>query len=140
MATVDTQPRAGRQQPQPALRLAATSGADQPAHGFSLLTVIPLLRDEFPMPAEDRVGRDNRGQFAQSFSAEDLRFDRQDPPLIVGQKDPLLPQFLEQDLNLGVLKLDHLLLTFVDPAAQRDKQQLPRWEADIHKSPDGESG
>jgi hypothetical protein len=37
-------------------------GSPRSAHGFALLAVIPFLGHKLSVPAEDRVGRDDRGQ------------------------------------------------------------------------------
>ena len=70
------------------------------------------------VPAKDRVGCHDGCEFAKCFAAQGLPFDRQQQPLVIGQQDPFLPQFLEQSHNLIVLKLDHFLLPLVDPAGE----------------------
>lgn len=56
-----------------------------PTDRFPLLAVVPLLRHEFPMPAEERVGRDNSGQLHQRLSANGFRFHGQQASLVIGQ-------------------------------------------------------
>jgi len=58
--------------------------------GLPLAGVIPLLRNQFPMPAEDGVRCDNCGQFPQCLTPESLTFDGQSTALAVSQQDSLL--------------------------------------------------
>ena len=44
----------------------------------------PLARDELAMPAQDRIGRDNRRNLAQHTSAQTLPAPRETAPLFVG--------------------------------------------------------
>ncbi len=48
------------------------------------------------MPAEDRVWRHDGRELHQGFAAEYFSFDRQEPPLVIGQKDPFLAKLLEE--------------------------------------------
>ena len=85
------------------------------------------------MPAQDRIGSHDRGQFHQRFATECLPLNGQQPPLFIGQKDPLFTQLLEQRLNLGILKLNNLLLTLIHPRGESNKCQLPRLQNEIHE-------
>ena len=82
---------------------------------LSAIRVIPFLCDELSMPTENRIWCYDRGEIHQSFAAERLPLDGQKPPLVIRQKNPLFAKFLEQSLNLGILKLDDLLLTLIHP-------------------------
>src|SRR5437868_14117554 len=44
----------------------------------------PLARDELAVPAQDRIGRDNRRNLAQHTPAQTLPAPRQTAPLLVG--------------------------------------------------------
>src|SRR5262245_32360987 len=46
--------------------------------------VRPLARDELAMPAQDRIGRDNRRNLAQHTPAQMLPAPRETAPLVVG--------------------------------------------------------
>ena len=92
------------------------------------------------MSAEDRVWRHDGRELYQGFAAECLSFDRQEPPLAIGQKDSFLAKLLEKSLNLGVLKFDDLLLPLVDPGRQRDKHHLPGLQDEAHDLLAGEIG
>ncbi len=74
------------------------------------------------MPAEDRVGRHDRGQLHQSLAAQSLAFNGQNPQLVVCQQDAFLAQLFEQGLDLIVLELDDLLLPVVIPTGEDGEQ------------------
>ena len=73
------------------------------------------------MPTQNRIWRDDRGEFHQGFAADRFAFDGQQPPLVIGQKYALLAKFLEQRFNLGILKLDNLLLTLIHPRRNQNE-------------------
>jgi len=60
--------------------LADSWSANAPA-----LRAPPLLCDEFVVPAENRVGCHDRGQFPKGIAPERLAFDGQQSPLVVGE-------------------------------------------------------
>jgi hypothetical protein len=96
------------------------------------IAVIPFLGYELSMPAEDCVGSDDGRQFPQCFAAQGFAFNGQHTSLVVGQQDALLPQDLHEGNDLGVLKLDDLLLPVMNPAGQDGKQQLPGLQNVVH--------
>ena len=53
---------------------------------FSFLAGIAVLRDEFAVPAESCVWRENGRQFQQSLAANRVGFHREQPTLIVIQE------------------------------------------------------
>ncbi len=55
---------------------------------LAAMAAIPFLRDEHPVPAHDRVRRDDRPNLSKYLSSEDLPFDRQTSPLVVIESDP----------------------------------------------------
>jgi hypothetical protein len=59
------------------------------ATGLSLATGVELLRHEFPLPAEDRIWRDDSRQFLQSFAANGISLHRQSPTPIVVEQETL---------------------------------------------------
>lgn len=91
------------------------------------------------MPAENCIRRDNRRELTQCLAADRLAFDGQDATLIVGQQNSLLSKLLQQGLDLSVLELDDLGLSFVHPTTEHDKEEQPRAENEIHGIPDAES-
>ena len=75
---------------------------------LATLRIVPLPCSEPPVPAEKRVGRDDRCDLFQHFPAEHLGFDRQPAPLVVVQKNSVLAQFLLQHCILRPQILDGL--------------------------------
>jgi hypothetical protein len=71
--------------------------------------VVPLLGDQPPVPAQDRVGRDDRRQLHQRPAADRLALGCQDAPLVVGEEEPPPSQLVHEGSDLGVLELDDLL-------------------------------
>jgi hypothetical protein len=50
---------------------------------LSTLRVVPLLRHQLAVPAQDRVGGDDGGQFEQCFAADPFGFDRQASTIVL---------------------------------------------------------
>ena len=46
-----------------------------PAHGTTLVAVVPLLCHEFPMPAKNRVRREEAADLFQELTPQSLAFD-----------------------------------------------------------------
>ncbi len=65
------------------------------------------------MPAENRVGSDDRRQFHERLATEGFCFDGQNASLVVGEEDALAAHLVHEDPDLGVLELDDLLLLAV---------------------------
>ena len=63
-----------------------------PSDSLPFVAVVPLLRHELTMPAENRVGSHNRGQLQQSLAAKGMAFHSQYPTLIISQQHTLLPE------------------------------------------------
>ena len=106
-----------------------------PADRLAAFAVIPFLGHELSMPAQDRIGCDDGGQFHQGFSAQCLGFDGQESALIVGQQKPLLPLCFQQSFNLQLVELDDLLLLALDPADKDHDEELPGLKNEGHGSP-----
>src|ERR1019366_4277102 len=70
-----------------------------PAHRTTLVAMVPLLRHQLPMPAQNGVRREQRTDLVQELATQDLAFDGQAAPLIVVEQDPFL----------AVLLLEHLV-------------------------------
>ena len=111
--------------------LADTRSADR----LTLPAVVPFLCHKLAVPAKDRVGYHDRGQFLQCFATERHAFDCQNPPLLIGQQYSFLAVRIEQSHNLGILKLDDFLLSAVDHAGEDGQQQLPRLQNEAHGMP-----
>ena len=103
-----------------------------PANSLSFVAVVPLLRHELTMPAENRVGSHNGGQLQQCLPAEGMAFHCQNATLIIAQQQSLLPEFFQQRFDLVVLELDDLLLAFIGPANEGGKQNVVGLEHELH--------
>jgi len=99
------------------------------------LAVVPFLCDQFPTPAEDRVRREQTADLQQDFPTQDFAFHRQAASLVVVEKDPFLPQFLLEHIDLRPLEVDDLLLLLVHPPREDHQQKLPGVEEEGHGTP-----
>ena len=106
-------------------------GYRRPPDLLAAVAVVPLLRDEHPVPAHDGVRRDDRPNLSEYLSARDLAFDRQASPLVVIEPDPLPAMRFLQDLVLSAQVFDDLLLP-IDPSGQDEKEKLSGLQDDIH--------
>ena len=84
------------------------------------------------MPAEDGVGGDDGGDGFQGFAAQHFAFDGQAAPLVIGQEDAFLAEFLLEDFDLGAEELDGGLLLVIDPAGEEGDQELPGLQDEVH--------
>ena len=85
------------------------------------------------MPTQDRVWREQRAEFFESFVARDLALDGQSSSLIIVEQSPLVAKLLLEHLVLGSQILDHLLLLTIDPAGEDDEAELPRLKNEVHE-------
>ena len=58
----------------------------------SLFAAVVLLRDQTPVPRQQRLGRDDRAQLDQNLPSEPFRFGGQPATLAVGEAQSLLAQ------------------------------------------------
>ena len=65
------------------------------------LAVIPFLRDQQAVPAQNRVGGKERADLGQELVAKDFAFEGQAPPLVVGEEKAAIAQFLLENLAAG---------------------------------------
>ena len=94
----------------------------------------PLLRDELPVPSEQRIGRHQRLQFIKCPAPQHLGLHGQAYPLCVGEPKPLSFELLLEDTVLfDEIINDHLLLA-VKPAGQGDYQEM-KWLYDVAHCP-----
>ena len=61
-----------------------------------------------------------------------MAFHSQYATLIISQQQSLLAELFQQRLDLVVLELDDLLLTFIGPANEGGKQNVVRLEHELH--------
>ena len=85
------------------------------------LRVRPLPCDELPMPAENRVGRNDRRDLTEPTTAQPVSVPRQPPAFLVGQTDPA-GQVRSEDAVLFDQVGHGVLLPLVEPADQRHQK------------------
>jgi hypothetical protein len=90
------------------------------------------------VPAQQRVRRNQRPDLAQELAAQDFAFDGQAPALVVAEQDPMLAEFLFQDLIFGAEVVDDLLLLAVHPAGEDKQKKLPGLQDEAHVDADEE--
>ena len=92
----------------------------------SLPGIGPLLRDELPVPGEQRIGCHQRLQFIESPAPQQLGLLGQSHPLFVCEQKSLASELLLEDtVLLDEIIDDHLLLA-VEPAGQGDYKEMER--------------
>ena len=82
------------------------------------------LGNQPPVPAENRVRRDDAGDLHQDSPAEFLASHRESTALGVGQTKRPRTQLLSQDPILLPEILDQILLVAVHPASEREDKEL----------------
>ncbi len=100
--------------------------------GLPFVAGIKLLRDEFPVPSQDRVWREDGCEFPQSLAADDMSLHRKESTLVIVEQQSLLSELFEQCFDLSVLELDDLLLPMVHEAAEAGEHQMPGLEQERH--------
>ncbi len=86
----------------------------------------PLLGNELPVPAEDGVGRDERGDFGKGTAADSFASHGQSASLIIGQPEFFATELLLEDSVLFTEILDDSVLLATDPSGKGRNQDLPR--------------
>ena len=92
--------------------------------------VRPLARDQLPMPPQNRVGRDKRGDLSQPATTQQVPAHGQPTPIIIAQPEASSPQLTSKDAILFDQIRQGLLLPLIQPADQRDKKQPQRENVD----------
>ncbi len=82
--------------------------------------------DEFAVPAQQCLRRDNRCYFRQHFSSESPGFGGQAATLVVGQAKPPAAELSPQDSVLLPQILDGMLLLLIHPSGNSYKQKAER--------------
>jgi hypothetical protein len=76
------------------------------------------------MPAEQRVGRDDRGDLAQGVTAQAVRPRSQSPPIVIGEAQAPPTQLPAQEAVLLKQVGDRLPFAALQPAGQGQQQDL----------------
>ena len=87
----------------------------------SPLRVRPFPRDQLPMPPQNRVGRDDRGDLTKAATAQPVSVHGQPPAFLIGQADPAA-HVSAQDAVLFDQVGHSVLLPLVEPADQRRQE------------------
>ena len=91
--------------------------------------VRPFPRDQLPMPPENRVGRDDRGDLTESATAQPVSVHRQPTAFLIGQTDPAAQVRAEDAVFFD--QIGNRLLPLVGPpAGHRHHEKSNR--SDIH--------
>ncbi len=85
------------------------------------VAMVPVLRNQFAVPAPNRFGSDDGGKLVEHLAPEDLTFDGQAPALVVVKEDSMLPELLSEDPILRYEVLDSVLLCAIDPAGKNQE-------------------
>ena len=86
------------------------------ATGFATRTAVVLVRDPFPVPAQQGLRRDNRCQFRQHPSSKPLGFGRETATLVVGEAKPVAAELSAKDSIFRLSILDRVLLRLIHPS------------------------
>src|SRR5688572_17400798 len=86
--------------------------------------VRPFASDELPMPAQQRVRSDNRGDLAQPSTAYASRAGGESPSVIVGQLQAVAPQLATQEAVLFDQIAEHPVLLALQPPCENGEHQL----------------
>ena len=95
-----------------------------------MLGVGPFAGDELPVPAEQRVRRDDRRDLAQRLTAQPVGSRGKFPPVVIGEPEAPPTQLPPQDPILLDQVRQHLALPPVQPAGDREQQHLEGRDVD----------
>ena len=107
-----------------------------PSYGFATFAVVPFLGNQRSMPAENRIGREQRADLFESLATENLALDCQSTSLVVVEQDAFRAVRFPEHPVLGAKVLDRFLLLSVDPACDDGYVELPGLENETHGWPD----
>ncbi len=88
--------------------------------------VVPLPRNQPPVPGHDRVRSDDRRHLSQGSSTERLSLRGQPSAFVIGEAETLTAELTFEDAVLLDEVIDDILLVTVDPASDGDQKELPR--------------
>ena len=79
-------------------------------------TAIIFLSDQFSMPGQQSLPRDDGSHFLQQSVSQGFGLDGQSPPLIIVELQPPVAQLLPQNTVLLTQIIDDLVLAMIHPA------------------------
>ena len=83
-----------------------------------------LACNEFTVPSENRVGRDDGAEFAEDASAESLAFGAESAALVVGESEAAVAVEFEEDACLLFEEVDLGALVLVEPSGDGEDEHL----------------
>ena len=87
------------------------------------------------MPAENRIGCEQRADLFKSLATENLAIPCQSPSLVVVEQDAFRTVRFFKNPVLGAKVFDRFLLLSVDPACDDGYVELPGLENETHSWP-----
>ena len=85
---------------------------------------VVLLGDQLPIPAQDRVRRDDARDLSEDSPAELLPTYGEPTPLCVGQAERTTAQLLPEDAILLTEIFDQIFLVTIQPAGDRKDKEV----------------
>lgn len=100
--------------------------------GCALGGAIVFLGDEFSMPGQQGLGRNDAGHFCQPFASHAFAFGGQATPLVIIQSQAPIAKLLAEYAVFLAQIFDHLLLGLIHPSGHRDEQEAEGIENFFH--------
>jgi len=114
----------------------ANDQCDEVGLGSAASSTVPraivLGCNQVPIPAQDRVGRDDTGEVVEESPTEGLPLHGEAAPLVVGELESPSRELLSQDAVLLEEVVDHLGLSAIHPAGEHEDEELDRWGEQDH--------
>src|SRR5262249_50280524 len=92
--------------------------------GTTTRTAVVALGDEGSVPRQQRVRRDDRGELAHQASSQRPRLRGEPTALVVGETQAPGAELFAQDTVLFQEIVDDVALLLVEPAGERDQDEL----------------
>ena len=110
----------------------ADLGDDGRSSRTTTCTSVVFLRDQRPVPRQQRVRRHHRRDISQDAASERLGFRRQSTALNVGEPQASGPDLLPEDTVLFLEIVDDIALLLVHPPGERDEHEPQRVREQWH--------
>ena len=96
----------------------------RPSRALSPRAIVPLFGDQFAMPCQNCIRRDDAGYLTEGPTAQPLTLDRQSPSLLVCETKPLSPELFLQHPVLFWEILNDCLLMLVNSAGKCEQEKM----------------
>jgi hypothetical protein len=105
--------------------------------GSASTTVVPLLRNQLPMPPHQSIGRHDRLPLQQRLAPDCLSLPSQQCPFRIGESNPLAAEPIFQRPVLSLQELNDEQLTSMDPTRHngQEKRQQRRHRSHANSLP-----